>query len=159
VPRPYRFHKLRGKLLGGLGVSAAAARGQRLVKRSHQLAAGKDYIYACPVNAIGESFMKFLPLRPKLKHVAEHGDTPAELGAGGKSKRYKRAAHRARGGVVGFIDDGDAPIFAADQRARATAGLRVKTCEGTCGKLKIGARDLHRREHRDRVLHEVAARR
>src|SRR4029079_5258986 len=117
VPRPYRSYKLRGKLLGGLGVSTAAVRRQRLVKWSHQLAAGKDYIYACPLNAIGESFVKFLPLGPELEHVAEHGDAPRVLGQSGKPERCKRCQRRSRFRVVGFIDDGDAPLFAPEEGA------------------------------------------
>src|SRR5690242_20782840 len=50
IPGPHRIQELRLKLLRGLGISALAARRQSPVKGSHQLAAGKDYIYPGPVD-------------------------------------------------------------------------------------------------------------
>src|SRR5262249_34388923 len=127
IPRPYSFHQPRSKLLGGLGVGATATCRQCLVKRSHQLATGKDNIYARPVNELCESLMQFLSLRPKLKHVAKHGDPAAELLPRCKTERCTGRAHRSWIGVVGFIDDGDAPVFATEKGVRAAAGLRPET--------------------------------
>ena len=69
------------------------------------------------------------------------------------------AAHRGGIGVVALVDDERRPAGQIDLERRAAAGSGLEVGERQRGEREIGADQHRRREHRQRIVHEMAARR
>ena len=156
IPGAYPGNKGGRKLLGGLGIGTPAAGRQSLVQRAHQLAAGKDNIYPGGVNRSRELLVQFPALRTELQHVAEDRDAALEFAARDHRDHRQRHAHRSWIGVVGFIDDGDRALIEWNYGARSPARLGTKLGERPRGSGQIRARQLHGRQTRRPIVHDVA---
>ena len=69
--------------------------------------------------------------------------------------------HAAGGGVgvIGFIDEGRWARFGLNHETLAAAGLRGDRLQRPGCLSKIGASQLHSRQHGERVLNQMATRR
>ena len=100
------------------------------------------------------------PFGAEFQHVAEHGDAPAARPDRRLAEQRERGAHRGRIGVVAFVDQqrrAAGQVRASMRAPRPRAGCELG--ERQRREREIGADQRGRRQHGERIVHEMAARR
>ena len=103
--------------------------------------------------------MQRASFRPEFQHVAEHGDAPAVRADRRLAEQSQRRRDRGRIGVVALVDDERRAAGQFDLDRRAAAGDRLELGERQRREREIGADQFGGRQHRERIMHEMAARR
>ena len=158
VTRPHRVQQTIRQLGRGGGPRAAAGGGKVVHQQLHHRATGKNQIDARRVNRFFEAAMQVRRCVAQLQHVAQHGDAARELLARRGGHGRQRCPHGGGVGVVALVDQQDAGIGRAEQRARATAGGCGKRRQRRQGAHDVDAKRAQGGQHGQRIAHEVLAR-
>ncbi len=142
-----------------LRIAAPALGGKGLPQRTHQRSAAEHEIDAVRGHRLGKLAMEIGAARPEFQHVAEDGDTPAARADPGLAEQGERGAHGRRIGVIAFVDEERAAVAEVERDARATSGRRLHPGQRQRRQREIGAHERYRRQHRQRIEHEVFSRR
>ena len=154
-----RAEDFRLERRGVLRIAAAALGGKRIPQRFHQRAGAEHEIDRIGEHRVGERRMQRRALGTELEHVAEHRDAPAEPLHRHLPEQRERRAHRGRVGVVALVDQQHRAAGHIERDALAAPDRRLELGERERREREVGAEQLRRREHAERVVDHVPARR